>query len=145
MARIDKSDPMTSTFRVDVAADFVDANIGKLFGWGLDSTGKAVIGAGQSGIQGVWVVNDKPGRVGPLREVPRIDLMRAGCVTDFGPTTGTPGVNFGAAGTKYFCLANGNIQATPVVGAVFVGTTVEPDRLEVNLDPTPIIAGQFGL
>lgn len=145
MARIDKGDPMTSTFRVDVAGDFLDANIGKLFGWGLDSSGKAVIGAGQTGIIGVWVVNDKPGRVGPLREVPRIDIMRAGCVTDFGPTTGTPGVNFGAAGTKYFALANGNVQAAPAVGAVLVGHTVEPDRLEVNIDPTPLIAGQYGL
>ena len=44
MARIDKGDPMTSTFRVDVASNFLDANIGKLFGWGLDSSGKAVIG-----------------------------------------------------------------------------------------------------
>ena len=94
MARIDKGDPMTSTFRVDVAADFPDANIGKLYGWGLDTAGKAVIGAGNSGIVGVWVINDKPGRVGPLREVPRIDLMRQGCVTDFGPTAGTPGVTF---------------------------------------------------
>jgi hypothetical protein len=145
MARIDKSDPMTSTFRVDVAADFLDANIGKLFGWGLDSSGKAVIGAGQTGIIGVWVVNDKPGRVGPLREVPRIDIMRAGCVTDFGPTTGTPGVNFGVAGTKYFALTNGNIQATPVAGAVLVGQTVEPDRLEVHVVPNPLITGQYGL
>jgi hypothetical protein len=133
MARIDKSDPMTSTFRVDVAADFLDANIGKLFAWGLDSSGKAVIGAGASGIVGVWVVNDKPGRVGPLREVPRIDMMRAGCVTDFGPTTGTPGVNFGVAGTKYYAHADGTIDATATSG-VYVGTTVEPDRLEVNVN-----------
>lgn len=109
MARIDKSDPMVSTFRVDVAADFVDANIGKLFAWGLDSTGKAVLGAGVSGLVGVWVINDKPGRVGPLREVPRIDLMRTGCVTDFGPTAGIPGVNFGKAGTKYYADSAGNI------------------------------------
>ncbi len=133
MARIDKGDPMASTFRVDVAGDFPDANIGKLYGWGLDASGKAVIGAGQSGIVGVWVVNDKPGRVGPLREVPRIDLMRAGCVTDFGPTAGIPGVNFGVAGTKYYAHADGSIDSTAAAG-VYVGTTVEPDRLEVNVN-----------
>ena len=133
MARIDKGDPMTSTFRVDVASNFLDANIGKLFGWGLDSSGKAVIGKGQSGIVGVWVVNDKPGRVGPLREVPRIDLMRQGCVTDFGPTAGIPGTNFGAAGTKYYAHDDGTINATKGTDGVYVGTTVEPDRLEVNV------------
>ena len=135
MARIDKGDPMTSTFRVDVAADFPDANIGKLYAWGLDSTGKAVIGAGQSGIVGVWVVNDKPGRVGPLREVPRIDLMRAGCVTDFGPTSGVPGTDFGVAGTKYYAHDDGTIDSTATAGT-YVGTTVEPDRLEVNISIT---------
>jgi hypothetical protein len=138
MARIDKGDPMTSTFRVDVAADFVDANIGKLYGWGLDSSGKAVIGSGNSGIVGVWVVNDKPGRVGPLREVPRIDIMRHGCVTDFGPTSGTPGVTFGTAGTKYYAAADGTISATGGTGKFYVGTTVEPDRLEVNVDNNPL-------
>lgn len=138
MARIDKGDPMTSTFRVDVAADFPDANIGKLYGWGLDSAGKAVIGAGQSGVVGVWVVNDKPGRVGPLREVPRIDLMRAGCVTDFGPTAGVPGTDFGVAGTKYYCASTGLITATKAAGSVYVGTTVEPDRLEVSINPIPL-------
>ncbi len=140
MARIDKGDPMTSTFRVDVAADFPDANIGKLYGWGLDTAGKAVIGAGNSGIVGVWVINDKPGRVGPLREVPRIDLMRQGCVTDFGPTAGTPGVTFGTAGTKYYSDAAGNISATGGAGKFYVGTTVEPDRLEVNVNPTALTA-----
>jgi hypothetical protein len=133
MARIDKGDPMTSTFRVDVAANFPDASIGKLLGWGLDSSGKAVVGAGASGIVGVWVVNDKPGRVGPLLDVPRIDIMRAGCVTDFGPTAGVPGVNFGVAGTKYYAHADGSIDSTATSG-VYVGTTVEPDRLEVNVN-----------
>jgi len=140
MARIDKGDPMTSTFRVDVAEDFPDANIGKLYGWGLDSSGKAVIGAGESGIVGVWVINDKPGRVGPLREVPRIDLMRAGCVTDFGPTDGVPGTDFGTAGTAYYADAAGDISDTPAAGSVYVGTTVEPDRLEVNLNVVPLTA-----
>lgn len=140
MARIDKNDPMTSSFRVDVAGDFDDANIGKLFGWGLGSDGKAVIGAGVSGIMGVWVVNDKPGRVGPLRDVPRIDILRQGCVTDFGPTSGTPGVTFGAAATKYYAAANGNISSTKAAGSVYVGTTVEPDRLEVNVNPVPLTA-----
>lgn len=129
MARIDKSDPMVSTFRVDVASDFLDANIGKLFGWGLDSAGKAKLGVGPNGkIVGVWVINDKPGRVGPLREVPRIDLMRAGCVTDFGPTAGTPGVTFGVAGADYYSDSSGNI----------VGGLDEVQTITVTAGGTPV-------
>jgi hypothetical protein len=135
MARIDKYDPIVGGFRADVAVDVLDADLGKLYAYGLDSTGKAVKGAGQSGIMGVWVFNDKPGRVGPLREVSRQDIMKIGCVTDFGPTSGTPGVTFGVAGTKYFADAvTGAISTT--AGGVYVGATVEPDRLEVNVSPT---------
>lgn len=137
MARIDKNDPIIGSHRVDIAANFPDADIGKLFGWGLDSTGKAVVGAGVSGIVGVWVINDKPGRVGPLRDVPRIDIMRQGCVTDFGPTAGTPGVTMGVAATKYYSDAAGLISSTGGTGKYYVGTTVEPDRLEVNFNPMP--------
>lgn len=146
MARFDKSDPINSTFRAHVAADYPDADLGKLFGCGLDSAGKFVKGAGTTGIIAVTVVTEKPGVVGPLRDVSRIDLMRSGCVTDFGPTAGVPGTDFGVAGTKYFANSTtGVITSTPIVGSVLVGATVEPDRLEVNVIPNPVIAGQYGL
>ena len=137
MARFDKSDPINSTFRAHVAVNYPDDDLGKLFGVGLDSSGKVVKGAGQTGIIGVTVVTEKPGVVGPLRDVSRIDVMRSGCITDFGPTSGTPGVTFGAAGTKYYSDANGAISATNAAGSVYVGSTVEPDRLEVNVVPIP--------
>jgi hypothetical protein len=146
MARYDKSDPINSTFRIDVAADFPDANLGKLYGVGEDAEGKLVFGNGASGMVGVVVVTEKPGRVGPLRDVSRVDVMYSGCITDFGPTTGDPGVDFGVAGTKYFAHpTTGEISDTPVVGSYYVGKTVEPDRLEVNFNDVPLIAGQFGL
>ena len=140
MARVDKYDPITGGFRAHIAENFDDAKIGKLYGWGLDSSGKAVIGAGQSGVLGVWVVTEKPGVVGPLREVARIDIMREGCVTDFCATADDPGVDVGVAGTKYFCDANGAISTTGGTGAYYVGATVEPDRLEVNFVPVPLTA-----
>jgi hypothetical protein len=136
MARYDKYDPINGGFRAAIAADFPDANLGKVYGVGLNSTGQVVIGSGQSGIIGLLVVTQKPGRVGPLKEVPVIDVMRTGCITDFGPTSGTPGVTFGAAGTAYYSDASGNISATWASGSFYVGTTVEPDRLEVNVIPT---------
>lgn len=146
MARVDKYDFQTGGFRAHVAADYADADLGKLFGFGLDSSGKMVKGNGQTGQIGVWVCTEKPGVVGPLREVSRLDIMREGCVTDFGPTTGVPGVDFGVAGTRYFSNpTTGAISATPAVGGYYVGVTVEPDRLEVNFNPIPLVTGQYGL
>lgn len=142
MARYDKSDPVNSTFRVHVAVDYPDADLGKIFGAGLDANGKMVKGSGVSGIVGVIVVTEKPGVVGPLRDVSRVDVMRSGCVTDFGPSDAgkVPGVDFGAAGTKYYSDAAGIITATGGAGKFYVGTTVEPDRLEVNVNPVALTA-----
>ena len=137
MARVDKYDPITGGFRAHIAENFDDTKIGKLYGWGIDANGKAVIGAGQSGVVGVWVVTERPGVVGPLREVSRIDIMREGCITDFCATADTPGVDVGVAGTKYFCNAAGEISTTGGAGTYYVGCTVEPDRLEVNFNPVP--------
>lgn len=141
MARIDKSDPINSTFRAHIAADFPDANLGKLYGVGLDSAGKVVIGAGVDGIVGVMVLTEKPGMVGPLRQVARIDVMYGGEVTDFGPTTGVPGVDFGTAGHAYYSTQAGVISDTWADGSVYVGHCVEPDRLVVRVNPLPPAAG----
>jgi hypothetical protein len=146
MARYDKYDPINGGFRAAIAADFPDDHLGKVYGVGLDSTGKIVFGGGQSGILGLLVVTQKPGRVGPNKEVAILDVMRSGCITDFGPTAGNPGVDFGVAGTKYFANSStGVVSATPAVGSVLVGATVEPDRLEVNVVQNPLITGQYGL
>jgi hypothetical protein len=133
MARYDKYDPIGGgNFRADIAADFPDANLGKLYGVGLDTTGKVVIGAGNTGIIGVMVITQKPGRVGPLREVQRVDVMRTGEITDFGPTAGVPGTDFGTAATKYYSDSSGNITAT-ATSNTYVGFTIEPDRLVVSI------------
>lgn len=141
MARYDKYDPITGGFRAAVAVDFPDADLGKVFGYGINSSGLLVKGAGQTGIVGVAVVTSKPGRVGPNREIAVIDVMREGCITDFGPSDSgkVPGVDFGDAGTNYYSDANGVITSTLADGGVYVGCTVEPDRLEVNVNPVPIV------
>ena len=140
MARIDKSDPINSTFRAHIAADFPDANLGKLYGVGLDTAGKVVIGAGVDGIVGVMVLTEKPGMVGPLRQVARIDVMYSGEVTDFGPTTGVPGTDFRAAGHAYYAAANGNISDVWAAGSTYVSHCVEPDRLIVKVNSIPAAA-----
>lgn len=115
MARYDKYDPETSGFRAAVAIDYPDADLGKLFGFGINSAGQAVKGSGQTGVIGVMVVTQKPGRVGPQREVRVIDIMREGCITDFGPSTPgmVPGVDFGLAGTLYYSDSYGVISSSP--------------------------------
>lgn len=140
MARIDKSDPINSTFRAHIAADFPDANLGKLYGVGLDTAGKVVIGAGVDGIVGVMVLTEKPGMVGPLRQVARIDVMYSGEVTDFGPTVGVPGTDFGNAGHAYYSDAAGNITDVWAAGSTYVGHAVEPDRLVVKVNSIPAAA-----
>jgi hypothetical protein len=138
MPRVDKYDPIDGGFRADVSADVLDSDIGKLYGYGLNSLGQAVKGAGQSGIMGVWVFNDKPGRVGPLREVSRQDIMRMGCITDFCATAGVPGTDTGVAATAYYSDATGVISSTKASGSYYVGACVEPNRLEVNFNPVPL-------
>lgn len=140
MARYDKYDPVANGFRADVAADYPDANLNKVYGVGLDASGKVIIGAGADGLVGVLVVTQKPGRVGPLKEVPRVDIMTHGEITDFGPTAGVPGTDFGVAGTAYYSNAAGVISSTWASGSWYVGTTVEPDRLHVNFNPVPAAA-----
>jgi hypothetical protein len=142
MARYDKSNPINSTFRGSVAVDYPDADLGKIFGVGIDANGKVVKGAGPDGIIGVLVVTEKPGVVGPLRDVARVDVMTSGEVTDFGPSDGShvPGVDFGVAGKAYYSDAAGVITATWATGSTYVGTTVEPDRLIVRVNPLPAAA-----
>lgn len=141
MARYDKYDPITGGFRAAIAADFADADLGKIFAVGLDTSGKVVKGAGNSGIVGVLVITAKPGKVGPTREIAVVDIMREGCITDFCPTSGTPGVDVGTAGTKYYAnTTTGAVSTTGGAGAVYIGFTVEPSRLEVDVNHVPLTA-----
>ena len=137
MARYDKYDPITGGFRAAVAADYADADLGKIFGVGIDTNGKLVKGAGNTGVVGVLVVTSKPGRVGPTKEIAVVDVMREGCITDFCPTDGNVGVDTGVAGTAYYANpTTGEISSTAAAGAIYVGFTVEPGRLEVNVNGT---------
>lgn len=128
MARYDKYDPVHGGFRAPVAVAFPDADLGAAWGAGINSAGQFVKGAGQTGVVGLIVVTQKPGRVGPTNEVRVVDIMLAGCVTDFGPSTpgNVPGINFGIAGANYYSDNYGQISSNPfgpqVQNLVIVGT-----------------------
>lgn len=87
--------------------------------YGIDSAGKGVPGAGQSGIAGILVLT-KAKRAGDI-----VDLITDGEITEFG----------GVAGTKYTAnTTTGVISSAAASGTqIPVGYTVEADRLIVRL------------
>lgn len=72
--------------------------------------------------------------------------MTNGDVVEFGPTAGTPGTDFGVAGTRYYADATtGAITSGAVAGDTPVGFTVHAKRLVVRIgnpmtaaDVTPV-------
>lgn len=134
MGRYDKYDPKVGGFRAPLAADFVAANREKVYGVGLDSNGRVVIGAGQTGVLGLLVLT-KARKAGEI-----VDVMTSGEIVDFGPTAGVPGTDHGAAGTVYYSAANGAVSSTNADGSLRVGHTVEGQRLVVRCEQTTTAA-----
>jgi hypothetical protein len=129
MARYDKYDPKNGGYRATLAADYLPANVEKCLGVGHDANGRLVIGKGTSGIKGVLVLT-KVYKAGT-----RVDPMTSGEITEFGPSDGTnvPGVDFGVAGTGYYAHDDGTVTATKGTDGVYVGHTVEAQRLIVRV------------
>ena len=123
MARYDKYDPKAGGFRAPVAAAYTGA--AAAIGVGLDSNGRIVAGAGQTGIIGVLA---KPDNAAAL-EI--LDVMTAGEIVEFGGAAGT----VYTANTTTGVISNAAKSATQVV----VGFTVEADRLIVRAYPNPFI------
>lgn len=142
MARYDKVDPISGSFRAPLAADLTfnaDGEFGPTV-VSLDANGRAVVGtAGQSGAVGVVVKNvpkypslgNIPGQVNQAVPIGGlagdiVDVMTSGEIVD---------VDGLAAGTTYYAAADGSLTATaPVAGtnAFRVGHTVEANRLVVR-------------
>lgn len=111
MGRYDKYDGKVGGFRAVLAADWAVADLNKIFGVGLDSSGRVVKGAGQTGVIGVIILT-KARKAGEI-----VDVMTNGEIVEFGPTFGTAGVDFGAAGTAYYSqAANDEVQTITITG-----------------------------
>lgn len=123
MARYDKYDPKAGGFRAPVAAAYTGA--AAAIGVGLDSNGRIVAGAGQTGIIGVLAKSDNAAALEVL------DVMTAGEIVEFGGAAGT----VYTANTTTGVISNAAKSATQVV----VGFTVEADRLIVRAIPGPFI------
>jgi len=133
MARYDKYDPISGGFRAALAADWDDADCGDPFAVGLDSSGRVVKGAGQTGIVGVLVVDGQVSgtgtRVSNKFAGDIVDVMTAGEIVEATSSTGTALV----AGTAYYGVpADGTLSATATANKK-IGFTVALDRLVVRV------------
>jgi hypothetical protein len=132
MARVDKAGGKGCNYRATLAADWLPANVEKILGVGHDANGRLVIGAGQSGIKGVIILT-KAYAAGK-----RIDVFVHGEIVEFGPSDvgKVPGTDFGVAGQSYYAdPTNGVITATKPTNGVYVGHTIEGQRLFVDVSP----------
>lgn len=118
MARIDKYDPVDGGFRAPLNANMAKTEPGNPIGVGLNTSGRVVAGAGNTGILGVIDLNvDK--KAGDV-----VDVMTDGELVEF---TGT-------AGTVYTADTTSGVLGTTAADATHtrVGHTVEATRLVVR-------------
>lgn len=120
MPRYDKYEPYAGGFRAPLAAAVLDANKFVAYGVGLDTNGRVVLGAGNTGIIGVMITH------GAKAAGEFVDVMTQGEVVDAtGLTAGTKLT----ANTTTGAITNGATSTTQVP----VGFTVEATRIVVRI------------
>lgn len=120
MARYDKVDPISGSFRAPLAADWGVGDVGVVRAVTLDGNGRVVKVAAADTAEGALVI-DQVMSAGDV-----VDVMTAGEIVEVGL----------AAGTVYYSAANATLAtAAPAAGAnaVKIGRTVEADRLVVRV------------
>lgn len=134
-------------FDVDLAEDGTgEAN--RVLAVGLNSSGAIVKGGGQTGVNGLLIVavgvdihgNLLDGGINNMTGDVQ-DVGKHGEITNFEPYDASHPANSpaAAAGTTYYGHPDGSVLATVVDGAVYVGHTVEADRLIVDV-AVPVLA-----
>lgn len=123
MARIDKYQPVAGGFRAPLNAAYTGA--AAPLGVGLNSSGRVVAGAGQTGIIAV-ICSPYDKAAGDI-----IDCMTNGELVEFGGAAGT----VYTANTTTGVISSGAASATQVA----IGFTAEADRLIVRAVPTGYI------
>jgi hypothetical protein len=119
VARYDKYEPLSGGHRAHLAADWLEANLNKVVGVGLNASGQVVVGAGATGVIGALVLT-KLRRAGEV-----VDVMHDGEIVEM--DVNHAGI---VAGTKYYLSAAGAITTTNT--DVFLGYTVEATRMVVR-------------
>jgi hypothetical protein len=120
VARYDKVDPISGSFRAPLAADWGAGDVGVVRAVTLDGNGRVVKVAAADTAKAVLVI-DQTMAAGDV-----VDCMTAGEIVEVGL----------AAGTDYYSKTDATLEtAAPAAGAnkVRVGHTVEADRLVVRV------------
>lgn len=117
MSRYDKYDPKDGGFRAPLNAAMVTADVGVMYAVGLNTSGRVVKGAGNTGIIGVLVVNQ------PMAAGEIVDVMTDGEIAEFTLANGSAA----AAGTRYFGVAADGTWNTTNTGTR-LGWTAEAGR-----------------
>lgn len=110
MARYDKYDPKAGGFRAALAADWLAADVEKIYGVGLDTSGRVVKGPGNTGIVGVLVLT-KARKAGEI-----VDVMTSGEIVEFGESSGVAGTDWGVAGTAYYASTTAVSEVQTLTG-----------------------------
>lgn len=123
MARIDKTEPNVGSFRAPLNANLTGG--AAPLGVGINSSGRVVVGAGQTGVVGI-IVSPYDKVAGDI-----IDVLHLGQLVEFG----------GAAGTVYTANTTTGVISTTAKSATqhVVGFTVEADRLIISTGVLPFI------
>jgi hypothetical protein len=142
--RWDKYDPYVGNHRAPLAVDLVlltQAN--RVMATGKNSNGAVVIGAGQTGVNGLVIVDVGKDINGDLLSgginVQAGDILDVGVhgeITSFAPwAVGVADASQPApvAGKNYYGHPDGSVINATGPGAVYVGHTVEKDRLIVHV------------
>lgn len=117
LANYDKYDPKAGGFRAALEADWLQGDLKRVVGVGLNASGNVVKGGGNTGLVGVLVLTEK------LKAGDVVDVMTAGEIVDVG----------GTAGSVYYAEPTaGVVSTTSAAGATKVGHTVKADRLVVR-------------
>ena len=135
MARYDKYDPYDGGFRGPLNAAVAASAGFDLVGVGVNSSGRVVIGAGNTGIIGVMVAHGAK-KIGDIA-----DIMTDGEIVEVKEDGLDATATVAPAGTKFYVVpSTGAVTATASTGAdetlvehVYIGHTVEAGRLIVRV------------
>lgn len=122
MARFDKYDPVSGGFRAKLNAAIVTADVGKVLGVSINTSGKVVVGAAAVGdIVGVICA------VRPMAANEPIDVMTSGEIQD--ATYSAGGAT--AAGDRVFVAIADGATSTTNTGKL-VGRVIEVGRMLIR-------------
>lgn len=125
-ARIDKTESSVGVVRGTLNADIANTEWNRLRAVGINSSGKVVLGAGQSGIVGIAIFDRTKYRAGS-----RVDIFKLGEAILTNDSTEN---SILLAGTRYTAnTTTGVVSSAAATGTqISIGYTIEADRFVIQ-------------